>query len=264
MVRTHQDFIERIDIEQDRFRKQRTLLEQAVNNPQLFFEKASEVISRKDSLFKMMSVYEDGQRKMDTHDFTEYIGTLLDSFFKQELNDKNVAVITSSSSSMYCVMMDDAQLVHFDPYEKYYGQRKYFTAEQRQKDYDDTLERINKETTIMNNNLNDMKKAREGTYRWIVRFYANKQKKSIFRKLYGIVKESLIYTFKMKQINEGIEKKIKKYERQLEELKKRKEQHIESGTGIDLLELRLQAADVVSDVFKKYGYRHETENHKLY
>ncbi|PYE51482.1 hypothetical protein DFQ00_102276 [Paenibacillus barcinonensis] len=263
MIRTHLDFIERIDIEQDRLRRQRTLLEQAANNPQLFFEKASEVISRKDSLFKIMSVYEDGQRKMDTHDLTEYIGKLLDSFFKQELSNKNVTVKTSSSSSMYCVMMDDAQLVHFNPYERFYGQRSYRTVKQLQEDYDNTLTRLNNETSEVNSKLEDMKKAKEATYKWMIQYYMQKNK-SISRKLYLCAKDTLIYTFRMKQVNEGIEKKIKKYEWQLEELKKRKDNHIECGTGIELLELRLQAADVISDVFKKYGYRHETENYRLY
>ncbi|WP_411735086.1 hypothetical protein [Paenibacillus sp. M2] len=263
MVRTHQNFIERIDIEQERLRRQRTLLEQAANNPQLFFEKASEVISRKDSLFKIMSVYEDGQRKMDAHDFTEYIGTLMDSFFKQELNDKNVTVKTASSSSLYCVMMDDVQLVHFNPYEKFYGQRSYRSIQQLQEDYDNTLNRLNNEASEVNSKLEGMRAAKEATYKWIIQFYMKKDK-SISRKLYLCAKDTLIYTFRMKQVNEGIDKKIKKYERQLEEFKKRKDAHIKCGTGIELLELRLQAADVVSDVFKKYGYRHETENYKLY
>ncbi|WP_091020666.1 hypothetical protein [Paenibacillus amylolyticus] len=263
MVRTHQDFIKRIDIEQDRLRRQRTLLEQAANNPQLFFDKAFKFISRKDSLFKMMSVYEDGQRKMDTHDFTEYIGTLLDSFFKQELNDKNVTVKTSSSSSMYCVMMDDAQLVHFNPYEKFYGQRSYRSIQQLQEDYDNILNRLNNEASEVSRKLEDMRAAKEATYKWIIQYYMQKDK-GISRKLYLCTKDTLIYTFRMKQINEGIDKKINKYERQLEELKKRKDNHIECGTGIELIELRLQAADVISDVFKKYGYRHETENYRLY
>nr|WP_145401685.1 hypothetical protein [Paenibacillus xylanexedens] len=263
MAKILKDFIERIDIEQDKFRKQRALLEQAADNPQLFFDKASEVISRKDSLFNIMNVYEDGQRKMDSIEFTEYIGKLLDTFFKKELGD-HVSVKTSSYPSMYCVMVDNDQLIHFDPYEKYYGQRRYFTAEQRQKDYDDTLERINKETSETKSKLDDMKKAKENTFKYIVQFYVNKKNKSVFKRLFGIIKESTIYTFKMRQIKEGIDKKIEQYERQLEEQKRRKEKHIESGTGIEMLELRLQVTNVVSDLFKKYGYRHETENHKLY
>lgn len=263
MVKGLKDFIERIDIEQDKLRKQRVLLEQAANLPQLFFEKASEVISRKDSMFKIMSVYEDGQRKMDSQELTEYIGTLLDKFFKQELDDQNVGVKTTSSSSLYCVMMDDVQLVHFDPYEKFYGQRNYRTTKQLQDDYDNTFIRLNNETSEVNTKLADMRKAKKATYKWIVQYYMKKDK-SISRKLYLCAKDTLIYTFRMKQVNEGIDKKIKKYERQLEELKKRKDYHIECGTGIELLELKLQAADVISDVFKKYGYRHETENYKLY
>ncbi|MCP1184950.1 hypothetical protein [Paenibacillus sp. 1781tsa1] len=263
MAKSLNDFIERIDLEQNRFRKQRALLLQAADNPKLFFEKASEVIKRKDSLFKIMSVYEDGQRKMDSQELTEYIGTLLDRFFKQELDDQNVSVKLSSHPSMYCVKVDDDQLVHFDPYEKYYGQRNYRTAHQLQEDYGSTLARLNEETIEVTSKLEDMKKAKEGTYEWIIQFYIKKNK-GVLKKLRGIAKESLIYTFKMKQINEGIEKKIKKYEWQLEELKKRKDKHIECGTGIEMLELRLQAADVISDVFKKYGYRHEAENHKLY
>lgn len=263
MAKNLKEFIERIDIEQDRFRKQRALLEQAAENPQLFFDKASEVISIKDSLFKIMNVYEDGQRKMDSHELTQYIGTLLDKFLKQELDDQNVNVKTTSSSSLYCVMMDDVPLIYFDPYERFYGQRNYRTTRQLQDDYDNTLTRLNNETNEVNTKLTDMKKAKEATYKWIVQYYMQKDK-SIPRKLYLCAKDTIIYTFRMKQVNEGIEKKIKKYEWQLEELKNRKEKHIECGTGIEFLELRLQAADVLSQVFMKYGYRQETENHRLY
>ncbi|MBD8836234.1 hypothetical protein IFU39_00175 [Paenibacillus sp. CFBP 13594] len=263
MAKILKDFLVRIDVEQDKLRKQRVLLEQAADYPQLFFDKASEAISRKDPLFKIMSVYEEGQRKMDSQELTEYIGTLLDKFFKEEMDDQNVSVKTTSSSSLYCVMMDDVQLAHFDPYEKFYGQRNYRTTKQLQDDFDNTLTRLNNETSEVNTKLTDMKKAKEATYKWIVQYYMQKDK-GISRKLYLCAKDTLIYTFRMKQVNEGMDKKIKKYERQIEELKKRKDNHIECGTGIELLELRLQAADVISDVFKKYGYRHETENYKLY
>lgn len=263
MAKILKDFLERIDIEQDKLRKQRSLLEQASNNPKLFFEKASETISRKDTLFNIMSVYEDGERKMDLHEFTQYIGTLLDGFLKDELDDQNVTVKTTSSSTLYCVMMDDVSLVYFDPYERFYGQRKYRTAQQLQEDYDRTLAQLNDEASEANSKLEDMKKAKEATYKWIVQFYMKKDK-SISRKLYLCVKDTLIYTFRMKQVNEGIDKKIEQYQRQLEEQKRRKEKHIECGTGIEMLELTLKAAEVVADVFKKYKYRLETENHKLY
>lgn len=266
MAKILKDFLERIDIEQDKLRKQRSLLEQATYNPELWFDKASEIVRTKDVLFKIMNVYENDQRKMDSHELQRYIGSLLNTFFKNKFPGMNVSVKESSTMcfpSIYSVCVDEGEVVRFNVYEKFYGRLKYRNREQLKSDYNERYDELHEEIKALKEKTADMRKARENTLKYIVKYH-KEHKQSTFKKFYHGTKEIIYYLPKTKKVHMGIDNKIVRLEARTSEINEFLRRHVERGSGVETFDRLENAAKPIIEVFEKYGYRYETENHKLY
>ena len=246
--------------------KQREFIERSVINPELLFDKASTTLNRKNTVFKIMSVYEDGQRKMDVHEFQTFLCSIIRDFFKSVLNDERVSIRVRDRMrypSIFAVYYNDNEIIQFDIFERYYGKRNMKTKEEIELYYKKQENEKLEELEFVNKKISNMQAAKANTLKWIVDFHKNKDK-GILNKLYYGVKEVITYFPQRDKIRKLIDDALAKYDTQLEEIKNRYEKYSNMEADLTNLKLKEDIVSLVEPIFIKYNYRLETENHKLY
>lgn len=260
-------FINRIDAIKEQLDEQRELILMSLSDPMLLFDRASQIFSsRKDTIFKIMSVYEDNQRKMDSHQFQEFLCSIVDSYFQQTFKDDKLEVKVrnpNSFPSIFAVYYDDMEIIQFDIIERFYGKRTILTKEDIEKRYIGLYEDYQEELDRLNDKLYKMISAKNDPLGYVIEFHKNKKKKVLNKLFYG-AKELLVCGFQKDKLVSLIDKSIADYEKMIEEVDDRYSKYNNRTEDIDNLEIQEYAMKFIESMFIEHNYRFEIESHKLY
>ncbi|OZB98136.1 hypothetical protein [Paenibacillus sp. XY044] len=260
------EFNHRIELAVNRLNKQREFLKRATDKPEILFDKASTMFTRKDDIFSIMNVYEDGQRKMNVHDLQAFLCSIINNFFRSELKDERITIKVRDRlryPSIFAVYYDDNEFLQFDIFERYYGKRMMKTVEEIEEHYKRQADQKHKELEIVKEKISDMLAAKDNPIKYIINYHKNRKTK-IYKKWFYGSKELVLYVFQWGKMSKLVGKALDKYAQQLEEIEARYKKY--DNLEFDLKNLRIKE-DLISKVepiFIKYNYRLETENHKLY
>lgn len=265
-MREFKDFVERIDLNIIRLNKQREFLVDSTFNPELLFDKTSESLSRKDVLFDIMNVYEDGERKMNVHEFQTFLCSLVNEFFKSTLQDDKISIKVRDRMrypSIFAVYYNDSEIMQFDIFERYYGKRNMKTKEEIEHYYKRQENEKHEELEFVKEKISDMQTAKSNPMRYIINYH-KKRKTDIIKKLYYCAKELAVSIIQFKKLTSLMEQALDKYYGQLKEIEDRYEKYNKLEEDLKNLQIREEIISKVEPIFMRYGYRLETESHKLY
>ncbi|MFI2856924.1 hypothetical protein ACH6EH_07260 [Paenibacillus sp. JSM ZJ436] len=260
------EFTDRIELTINKLSKQREFIMRAINKPELLFDKTSEMFHRKDAIFQIMSVFEDGQRKMHIHEFQDLLASIVIEFFRKEVEDERIIVKLKNPNtypSIFAVYYDDCEVMQFNIFERYYGMRYRKSREEIEKHYSDQVERHHESLERINNKLLQIESFKKSPIRYIFKYHKDRNVK-LYKKLFYGLKELLSFAIFSKRMAKTIDEAKIKYVGQIEESKERQQKYYNLEEDLEKMKLRDDVIAKVEPIFIKYNYRLETDSHRLY
>lgn len=260
-------FIARIDEVRARLKVQSELILESTENPELLFDQASKYFpSAKETIFNIMDVYEDGQRKMNAYELQEKMLQIINEFFKQQLGDTTVEVRTRKEKafpSLFAIYKDDVELIQFDIFKRFYGKRTVKSKEDIEQKYIQLYLYYMSERQIFEEKISEYNSFLTEPYKYIIDYQKNRNTE-LFKKLWRGAKEVIEYSFASAKYKTAANKEIQRLENKLELIENSYAKMNKRSEEIDLLESTKDLIITLEDIFIKYDYRLETEQYKLY
>ena len=232
-------------------------LEQAFSNPKLLFTHADkELKSTKSMIFKAVEYRAKEQKMGNLHDFQALLADKMNSYLNQWAVESDIKATVNvevmnplSFPSIFCVYVNEMEIIQFNIFEKWYGIRIAPATEEA------LTERNNEEIQRCMSEID--------RYHQEKRLYLDKKAQP--HKYAKTIKDFYVLLFKRSKIQEVFNKFIKTTENHL----KREEQNLQAVKDalpklIEKNRMRKEAIEIIQPFFEKLGYRRERDQHKLY
>lgn len=195
-------YFNRINIIIETLESQKRFIQDSVSCPSMLFERASEFIrSTREPLFQIFNIYEDNERKMNVHEFQNYLCSIVNEHFIRYFNSYKVEVKLRNPNtfpSIYAVYFNGFEIIQFDIFKRYYGVREIKTEEMIHREQDERKKYHDIELERLTSKLSAMEQARQHTFNYIVNYHRTKNNGGIRNKLYYGTKELLQLAFQKK------------------------------------------------------------------
>lgn len=265
-------FIQVIDKTIDRFQKQKDFLVQACSQPELLFRDAHQVIgSKRDHIYQIMNQWNEGKRVLQVHDFQMFLAELLNRFVQQWTKEHGIhqeVVVKVRKPNMFpsifAVYHGDIELIQFDILQKYYGIRDAVKSEEEINGERNKFENEqNEQIERYKNEIAEYIKMKGSPFVYVWNYHRNHKSPNWFRGLINEVGEYFFLLFKKRKMLMLIDEAIKSCQNAIS-LHEENIKRVDWNEKIRISKVRAELIEKLKPLFEQYGYRLETDRHKLF